>query len=399
MKRLCLLIGIAILATSCYVSTPVEEFLDNIFKDYVCFKSRYSSDFSQRVELDFNDVDVKYYYTLDGSTPTKSSEYTWSSIRDEFEMFNGSELKVIVDDIGEYPVFSYSVPGNLDGMVSFSSAYYSSTQCKVTIKVNRSGDYYHYTVDGSTPDKNDDYIYSNRSTTIIVDKGATVSVRGRIYYPECYSSVITYTVPSSDPSIGDIGPEGGYIFYDCDADNEYGNIDGLISSECGWRYLEAAPNDLKVCYGVPLVQGYSYEDYKNFNLKYVFGYDRYGYNGTNRYVGTYKSIGEGKNNTSNLYNYMGNDAYDEVSGSSSTNNHAAKLCSDVTGDWFLPSKEELSLMYENLAAKGIGNFNNDRYWSSSEYSATHAWFVCFSSGCSDFAGRNETYLIRPCRSF
>ena len=38
--------------------------------------------------------------------------------------------------------------------------------------------------------------------------------------------------------VGRTGPAGGYIFYDCDADNSSGNADGLVSSECGWRFLE-----------------------------------------------------------------------------------------------------------------------------------------------------------------
>ena len=38
--------------------------------------------------------------------------------------------------------------------------------------------------------------------------------------------------------VGDIGPAGGIIFYDCDADNDMGNPDGLDSSICGWRYLK-----------------------------------------------------------------------------------------------------------------------------------------------------------------
>ena len=47
---------------------------------------------------------------------------------------------------------------------------------------------------------------------------------------------------------------------------------------------------------------------------------------------------------------------------------SARICSDLTlngySDWFLPSVGELSQMYIQLAAVGLGNFTKQRYWSS-----------------------------------
>ena len=41
---------------------------------------------------------------------------------------------------------------------------------------------------------------------------------------------------------------------------------------------------------------------------------------------------------------------------------AARLCADLVvngiGGWFLPSTDELVLMYQNLRAKGLGNFRD-----------------------------------------
>jgi hypothetical protein len=52
---------------------------------------------------------------------------------------------------------------------------------------------------------------------------------------------------------------------------------------------------------------------------------------------------------------------------------AARLCEAFTNngykDWFLPSQDELKLMYKNLNEKGLGSFINDWYWSSSHNKA------------------------------
>lgn len=54
---------------------------------------------------------------------------------------------------------------------------------------------------------------------------------------------------------------------------------------------------------------------------------------------------------------------------------AARLCLDYRGggfdDWYLPSKDELDLMYRSRDR--IGGFANDLYWSSTEYNVGFAW--------------------------
>ena len=88
--------------------------------------------------------------------------------------------------------------------------------------------------------------------------------------------------------------------------------------------------------------------------------------------------------------------------------YAAKACSDYTyngyDDWFLPSKDELNLMYTNLHKKGIGNFKNYSYWSSSEGSARTAWGQDFYDGgqgyhSRDYDDRDYYEYVRPIRRF
>ena len=57
---------------------------------------------------------------------------------------------------------------------------------------------------------------------------------------------------------------------------------------------------------------------------------------------------------------------------------AAQLCTELNfngfSDWFLPSRDELNLIYENLFKVGLGDFNKEElnseygsvYWSSSQ---------------------------------
>jgi hypothetical protein len=67
-------------------------------------------------------------------------------------------------------------------------------------------------------------------------------------------------------------------------------------------------------------------------------------------------------------------------------NFAAQVCADYSvtmggvtyGDWYLPSKYELNLLYQQEVV--VGGFANSGYWSSSEYDALGAWFQFFSNG-------------------
>ena len=204
-----------------------------------------------------------------------------------------------------------------------------------------------------------------------------------------------------------IGPSGGYVFHD---KGEYTD---------GWRYLEAAPADLRVVDGVPTIDS-SLPGYSETKGYIDFGYYKKEGNGSTLYVNgsteyneadcTRTGIGEGRRNTQLLVDAMGEESYKiGWSGKSidpqklkvdpirmRTPLYAAKLCHileySVNGvtlnDWFLPSKDELNLMYTRLSKLGRGNLNSS-YWSSSEGSDPNgAWEQAL------YNGRQEESLMR-----
>ena len=75
-------------------------------------------------------------------------------------------------------------------------------------------------------------------------------------------------------------------------------------------------------------------------------------------------------------------------------------------DWYLPSRDELYLMYLNIGQGGldsnnnIGNFSASQYWSSSESNFSNAWIVAFGVGLSESIAKNSFHgRVRTVRSF
>jgi hypothetical protein len=88
---------------------------------------------------------------------------------------------------------------------------------------------------------------------------------------------------------------------------------------------------------------------------------------------------------------------------------AADICANLTlggySDWFVPSKDELNLMYQNIGqgdALGVGNvggFAPWYYWSSTETDGNNAWIHGFSNGIQLYYGKSFTYNVRAVRTF
>jgi len=140
--------------------------------------------------------------------------------------------------------------------------------------------------------------------------------------------------------IGDTGPAGGLIFYD------RGNFLG------SWRYLEAAPasTEVKIIW-----------DQETISVTTI---------------ARERALGTGKQNTQKIM-----EVFNNRGGGFNT---AARTCIEIIvngfNDWFLPSLDELSWMYGNLHRKGLGDFKNDRYWSSTQESSAWAYIIDFSNG-------------------
>ena len=84
-------------------------------------------------------------------------------------------------------------------------------------------------------------------------------------------------------------------------------------------------------------------------------------------------------------------------------NYAALIAANYNGggygDWYLPSKDELNLMYQNLYLQGLGGFAADGYWSSTELDDFIAWgqtFLLFTGQQPSLATKGGTYLVFNC---
>jgi uncharacterized protein len=173
---------------------------------------------------------------------------------------------------------------------------------------------------------------------------------------------MTVWMSTAGYAIGDIGPAGGFVFYE----------NPNVAAE-GWRYLEAAPFD------------------QSAGAKWgCFRRAIEGARGT--------AVGTGIQNTRDMLA-----ACTERGG-------AADLCATLAvngiGGWFLPSRDELALMYRNLKASGLGDFrdggaaDNVSYWASSQLTADMAAHIDFADqGRQHFDDKDFPRRVRAIRAF
>ena len=167
--------------------------------------------------------------------------------------------------------------------------------------------------------------------------------------------------------IGDTGPGGGIVFYVSEEGFEVFDGKGGVQ-KC--NYLEVTKEQLADVRWCPCSNGCSIQ----------------GATG----------LGYGKSNT-----------YKIVTSHSSANsgNCAAYVCykysspTTSTGEWFLPSKDELSLIYKNVGAKIMAGASEAWHWSSSPYNNDAAWVQSFSDGSQDGGYKNYAHCVRAVRAF
>lgn len=121
------------------------------------------------------------------------------------------------------------------------------------------------------------------------------------------------------------------------------------------------------------------------------------YNGTYLNPPTKTAVGTGAANTTEIVNVQG------------AGNYAAQLTADLVrggyDDWFLPSLDELSLMYHNIGQgaamplTNIGGFAAANYWSSSDAPNGTAAMVRFSDGFGDYLYQANMFYVRAVRAF
>jgi len=162
--------------------------------------------------------------------------------------------------------------------------------------------------------------------------------------------VLNQVCESQNFTVGSEGPAGGVVFYD----------KGFYSE--GWRYIEAATADL--------------------------GNFEWGCATSSVLNAQHAGIGKGLINTAAVVNFHDSlsNYYTNPSVCNGTNNGtvAAKIAiknnSGGYSDWFLPSVDELNLMYTALHLQSLGGFSAAPYWTSTQVDASHANTIDFTTG-------------------
>lgn len=159
--------------------------------------------------------------------------------------------------------------------------------------------------------------------------------------------------------IGETGPAGGRVFYDKGSYSE------------GWRYMEI--------------------DMTQTDSLMQWGCDQIALNTTQTGIGKgLANSGKIKYYFDNLDNYYTNPVATCSDNADGTVATGYGLYINNGKQWFLPSKDELYMVYQNLGDMPVNNFGLNYYWSSTEEGTGTAWAIHLSSGETIPAPKAET---------
>ena len=109
------------------------------------------------------------------------------------------------------------------------------------------------------------------------------------------------------------------------------------------------------------------------------------------------AIGTGNQNTIDIMNGCAGGAI------------AARICGNLVlngySDWYLPSKDELTKLYQNIGQgapapnTNVGGFANGGYWSSTEFDNLIAWYRIFTADYQSGANKGLAVNVRAVRAF
>ena len=272
----------------------------------------------------------------------------------EFIVNNNDELKIAIDScaredlisicsglFGGDPACVWQVPFSLNGDNSYSSGVFSANM-DGTIQFHYNGQNYigtwtflfvndefqmNINLEGNSAVAQ----YWNFSSRVEMTETKITIINGSsniILQKKCEQ---TETF-----AIGAQGSGGGIVFYD---KGSYSN---------GWRYMEASIIDLTIS---------------------EWGCSSAATSSTSSEIGKgfYNSV-QVVNYHNSLANYYTNPAICNALNDGTVISKTALLYNSK--DWFLPSEQELLLIYQNLYSQNFGNINPAIYWSSTEVDAS-----------------------------
>jgi|688.fasta_scaffold55674_3 hypothetical protein len=179
------------------------------------------------------------------------------------------------------------------------------------------------------------------------------------------------TVADELCKIGMTGPGGGPVFF-VDYQDQYTSF--CATGDC--NYLEASPADVDEAGGDFTSAWCSDTTLRNLN------------------AWSNSAVGAGRTNTTTADTTCTSGAIQTAV------DYTAPAFNGVAReDWWLPSLGELMLMYTNLRQAGVGDFAADGYWSSSEGTATRAWYQTFNNYNQTNDPKTLTLRVRPVRGF